>query len=131
MCPNPMVNDTSTDTVVVLRRRRFNGSVIIISLGSLPTCTAELLELLNGGTSISTTEINSTCNSTIDNITLSDFAFNLPTLKADDECALFRHINGDLSYLYRPPVICRHIKRPKRRIIHQPCWSSRRWKSLT
>lgn len=128
--------DPGTGTVLVMRRRRFGGGIVIVSLGSLPSCTAELLALLNSdttGASIVDSNYNQTCNSTTDTMSeiLSNIAYNFPTLKAADEVIAFRHVNGDLSYLYRPPVVVRHIKRPSRRTIHQPCWSRHRWKSLT
>lgn len=41
-----------------------------------------------------------------------------------------RHQN--LRHLYRPPVKfrLRFVRKPMR-IVHQPCWSSKRWRSVT
>lgn len=38
----------------------------------------------------------------------------------------------DLGYLYRPKITIRlHFLAKRPRIIFQPCWSSRRWRSVT
>ncbi len=40
-------------------------------------------------------------------------------------------INGNLRYLYRSPIKARLPAVRRRYPIHQPCWRSGRWKSLT
>jgi hypothetical protein len=40
--------------------------------------------------------------------------------------------NGDLSYLYRKPRLRQHGRSRQRCLeIRQPCWSHRRWRSIT
>ena len=38
----------------------------------------------------------------------------------------------DLGYLYRPKIRFRlHFVRKPPRVVHQPCWSSKLWRSVT
>lgn len=131
-----MVNDT-----IPFRARRHErwsgGKVFIVICAGLNHQTLteanRLSESTNGGAIfISDGSSNHTTSyeDDISNLAFSLSCYNQPT-RNQEEAIIVPHVNGDLSYLYRPPVLCRHIKRPKRHVIHQPCWRRNRWKSLT
>lgn len=74
-----------------------------------------------------TTTQNLTCSST-------EFLSSLQNIKScgyDDEVIIESHINGDLRYLYRPPILHNKKVVQWRHPLRQPCWRRGRWKSLT
>jgi len=135
MCPDQPTSDTTTFRVTSHPRGRSIGrAILIVTCGFSHNNTAETMHISQDGGAVLVSDgrYNRTDDPrvTMELLeTLSNY-YNTPTCTSDD-APVFRHINGNLGYLYRPPVICRHIKRLKRRIIHQPCWRRNRWKSLT